>query len=83
MLELLGALAVLASAQGGAIDEKDKDPMVCRGDRSSVTTGSHVRRQKKVCKLKSQWALEEKEAQRELQQVRDRWMSPGRADKGR
>ena len=73
MMLLMGAVAFAAAAvvagdtNAGA---KSDDRVICKKDRS-YQTGSHMRRPP-VCKLKSAWNLEEKEAQRRLQQIRDR-----------
>ena len=55
----------------------DNDPVVCqRPDTSEV--GTHMR-PKKVCMRKSDWALIEKNTQRELQRLHDHHQDPGGA----
>ena len=77
MMFLMGAVvfaAAAVAAEGSGASAKAEDPVVCKKDRS-FNTGSHMRRAA-VCKLKSEWAFEEKQAQRELQSVRDKGVRP-------
>ncbi len=66
---ILLAAAGLATAETTASARTD-NPVVCKKDRS-YQTGSHMRRPP-VCRLKSDWKLEEQEAQRKIQQLRER-----------
>lgn len=72
------AAAVAAPADKPAAAE---DPIVCKSAKEHVV-GTRVKRAP-ICKPKSVWAMESRDAQRELQQFRDRWQDPGRADSGR
>ena len=77
MMFFTGAVVFAAAvvAAGGASDStKAVDPVVCKKDRS-FDTGSHMRR-KAVCKLKSEWAFEEKESRREFQAIKDKGVQP-------
>lgn len=68
-------LAAAVVAAGGASEStKAQDPVVCKKDRS-FDTGSHMRR-KAVCKLKSEWAFEERESRRELQAIKEKGVQP-------
>lgn len=70
---MLLALATLALATVDVPPVKNKNPVVCRRDRS-FATGSHMRAPK-VCRLKSEWEFEERHVQRELQSVKDKTLS--------
>ena len=67
------ASLLLATADAPDANQAD-DPVVCKKDRSFVT-GSHMR-QPKVCKLKSEWAFEERHTQRKLQSVKEKGTYP-------
>ena len=73
MLLVMGAVLFAATAVAAGDTNaaaKSDNPVICKKDRS-YQTGSHMRRPP-VCKLKSDWNLEETEAQRRIQQMRDR-----------
>jgi hypothetical protein len=74
MLIVITALALGASMQPDPVAKARKDPVVCKKD-SSYVTGSHLRRPS-VCKLRSEWANEERQAQRELRQMGEKWRNP-------
>lgn len=82
MFALLSALALAGTPAPAfyhqAAAEKEKDPIVCKGDRSSRSLGSNML-QGRVCKRKSDWKAEEQHTQRELQQANDRWKDPAPA----
>lgn len=79
VLTLLTALVLGAgqppALQSQAAEVTKKDPIVCKGNRSSRTIGSNVIKGR-TCKLKSEWQLEERHARRELQTATDRWKDP-------
>ena len=72
------ALAMPASAADPDLAKARGEKVVCKGERT-LEFGSH-RRAKKVCKTEAEWALLEKNTQRELQSFRDRAQTHG--DKG-
>lgn len=80
MIELIGAIALLSAVADPA--EPAKDPVICKGDRSSRSIGSNMLNQRE-CRRKSEWDAIEKQTQRDMQQVHDRYVAPGRADRDR
>jgi len=79
MIQLLAVLVAASSAPAEA--SAQADPIVCQSSKEHVV-GTRVKA-KPVCKRKSEWKLEQKQTQRELRQIGDRWKDPGRADSGR
>ena len=57
-----------------------KDPVVCRRGDSEV--GTHMR-PKEVCMHQSEWDYVEKSAQRELRNLREHALDPGRSTTSR
>jgi hypothetical protein len=78
MLVGLISWGLALASQSGAEQPAADDPIVCKSPKEHAV-GTRVKRAS-VCKLKSEWALEEDHAHRQLQKVKDRWTDPGRAD---
>ena len=82
MFVVLSALALAGTPASAlyhqAADEAEKDPIVCKGNRSSRSIGSNMIKGK-TCKPKSEWEQQERANRRELQSLTDRWKSGGDA----
>jgi len=73
LLLVIGA-ALLAPETIEVTGVKQNDPIVCT--RSRVHTVGTRLLSNRVCKPKSQWAVEERETQRELQSIEGRRINP-------
>jgi hypothetical protein len=79
MFMILSALAAMSGSPQATTDKAvESDPVLCTRSRAVSVVGTHVR-PKKVCMRKSDQEFEEKNAQRELQQINTRGNLPGPA----
>lgn len=70
-------LATAAGQQAAAPPAKAEDPIVCqRSDEHNV--GTRIKRSR-ICKPKSEWALDEKRTQQQLRKFNDHRSDPGPA----
>ena len=67
------ALAAVAVQTGNAAPAEE-DPIVCKSAKEHQV-GTRVRRAP-ICKPKSEWAMESRDTQRELRQIKDRMIDP-------
>lgn len=63
-----------------AVEAPKKDPVVCTR-RAAATLGSNIA-QPRICKKKSEWDAEAKNAQRNLQKFRDHRSDPAKIPGG-
>jgi hypothetical protein len=71
------ALVGAAQATAALPAEDPNDPVICHRQQSEV--GTHMA-PKKICLRRSDWDLIEKNTQRELQNLQDKHLDPGRTD---
>lgn len=70
--------AALAAGQGNAgTAPPPDDPIVCKT--SKVHNVGTRMKPKPVCRPKSEWAADERDTQREIQQILDRRLDPAKA----
>ena len=75
MLYSFVAMAVAASAmQQAPAAAPAEDPIVCKSSKEH-RVGTRVRKAP-ICKPKSEWAMQTRDTQRELRQIKDRMIDP-------